>query len=719
MRALNLIPPDEAGIAYLEIDLPGEKVNKLSSSVMNELKDLLDGDLNDKKIRALVVSSAKPGVFIAGADISEIETLKSPEDAYSKSRQGQAVFNKLEALPYPTIAVIDGACLGGGLELALACSFRAVTDHPKTKLGLPEVSLGILPGWGGTQRLPRLIGLVQALQMILSGKPVSGSKAVRLGLADVLVPHEFMAEKVRELAGRCLKAGGQREICGKRGSHWTERVWPASTIIIGQARTKAEKKSKGHYPAIPAILSLLQETSCCKLSNGQEQESCAFSALAGSPVSRNLIGLFHTDTLLKKDRGIQAETTPRPIRRAAVLGAGVMGGGIAWLLSQHGRPVRVKDVSWEAVGKAFAEANDYYRQLVKLRKMKPHAVTLNMHRITGTLDYSGFSDADIVIEAIVEKMAAKKAVLAEMEKEVADDAIICSNTSALSISEMATVLKHPERFVGMHFFNPVNRMPLVEVVAGKQSSAEAVATVVALVHELKKTPVVVKDSPGFLVNRILLPYMNEAALLVQEGVGFERIDKLAEGFGMPMGPFALADVTGVDVGYKVIQELETAFSPRLQAAPVLDRFIQAGLLGRKTGGGFYIYKDKQRSANPEALKLLENVREKEVPDDEILDRLILVMLNEAAMCLQEGVIGRVDYLDMALITGIGFPPFRGGLMRYADDRGLSEVMWRLENLRGSCGERFAPCGLLKSLAAGEKKFYDDVVLGKGVEHGQS
>lgn len=449
----------------------------------------------------------------------------------------------------------------------------------------------------------------------------------------------------------------------------------------------------------------MRDTCYCRLPQGLDREARAFSELATTPICRNLIGLFHTDQLLKKERGITSDVQPRPVRKAAILGAGVMGGGIAWLFSRHGRPVRVKDISWEAVGKAFAEAADYYRQLVKLRKIKPHAVSLNMHRITGTLDYTGFADADVVVEAIVEKMAAKKSVLAEVEKAISPDTVICSNTSALSITEMASVLEHPERFVGMHFFNPVNRMPLVEVIAGKDSSDEAVATIVALVHELRKTPIVVKDSPGFLVNRILIPYMNEAGLLLQEGVEFDRIDKLVEGFGMPVGPFALADVTGIDVGYKVILELEDAFAPRIQAAPVLDRFIQAGLLGKKTGGGFYLYKGRERTPNPKAVKMLEGFRKKEIYDEEILDRLILTMLNEAVMCLQEGIVDRADYLDMALITGIGFPPFRGGLLRYADERGLSEIVWRLESLGGSCGERFKPCTLLHDMAAQGRTFY--------------
>ncbi len=711
MNAMNLIPPNETGITYLEFDLPDEKVNKLSSSVMTELMGLLDGDLNNDSIRALVITSAKSGVFIAGADINEIETLKSPEEAYGKSQLGQMVFNKLEALPYPTIAVIDGVCLGGGLELALACSFRIVTDSEKTKLGLPEVSLGILPGWGGTQRLPRLIGLVQALTMILSGKPVSGSKALRIGLVDALVPHEFVAEKVREFTGHCLTGKGRRALRAKRPSHMRDRIWPVRALVINRASAHALEKSKGHYPAIPAVLSLIKETCHTKLKQGLEKESRAFSQLATTSICRNLIGLFHADQLLRKERGVASTVTPLPVNCAAILGAGVMGGGIAWLFSRHGRPVRVKDVSWEAVGKAFAEAADYYRQLVKLRRMKPHEVTLNMHRITGTLDYAGFANVDIVIEAIIEKMSAKKVVLAEMEKEVSDDAIICSNTSALSITEMAAALEHPERFVGMHFFNPVNRMPLVEVIAGEKSSDEAIASVVALAHELKKTPIVVKDSPGFLVNRILIPYLNEAGLLLQEGVDFERIDRLIESFGMPMGPFALADVTGIDVGYKVILELEAAFSPRLQAAPVLERFIQAGLLGKKSGGGFYRYKGRERSPNPQAVQLLEGFRKREISDEAIVDRLMLTMLNEAAMCLQERIVERADYLDMALIAGIGFPPFRGGLLRYADESGMANVVKRLDELQESGGERFKPCDLLQTMALQGGMFYGSAETG--------
>ncbi len=706
MNALYFIAPDSAGIAELVIDLPHEKVNKLSELVMNELDDLLDGDLKNPEIKALIIASRKPGVFIAGADIAEIEHIRDEADAFEKSQRGQTIFSKLPALKFPTIAVIDGACLGGGLELALACTFRVVTDSAKTQLGLPEVNLGILPGWGGTQRLPRLVGLVQGLTMILSGKPVSGSKAARMGLADALVPHEFVAEQAREFAERCLSGKGRKAVMKRRKLHRSESIWPVRKIIVNKAKEKAMQRTKGHYPAVVEIPALLLETANTKLDHGLEQESQAFSRLVVTPICRNLIGLFHTDQLLKKEHGVGADIKPRPMKSAAVLGAGIMGGGIAWLFSKHGRPVRMKDVSWDAVGKGFSEAADYYRQLVKLRKMQPHEVSNNMQRITGTLDYSGFDKADIVVEAIVEKMGAKKAVLAEMESSVSEETIICSNTSALSISEMSKVLKVPSRFVGLHFFNPVNRMPLVEVIAGEQSSPTAIASVVALAHELRKIPVVVKDSPGFLVNRILIPYLNEAGLLLQEGVEFERIDRLIEEFGMPMGPFVLADETGIDVGFKVIRELEAAFSPRLQAAGVLQKFIDAGLLGKKSGGGFYLHKKgKQRTVNAEAVKLVEGFEKKTVSDEEIVDRLILTMLNEAVMCLEERIVERVDYLDMALIAGIGFPPFRGGLLRYADDQGIMSVRSRMLELESACGQRFEPAGLLKKMEAEGKTFY--------------
>ncbi len=703
MNALALLPPDEAGIAYLEIDLPGEAVNTLSASVMAELDALLHGGLQNPSIRALVVVSKKPGVFVAGADIGEIEAILNPDDAYGKSRQGQALFSRFAALPYPTIAAIDGACLGGGLEWALACAFRVATDHEKTRLGLPEATLGILPGWGGTQRLPRLIGLAQALEMILSGKPVSGAKAEEIGLVDALVPHEFMAERVREFTGRCMTRKGRARLCKRRGRHLAGRIWPVRTLILRKAGEHARRRSKGHYPAVEAILSLMESTGRGRLEQGLEREARAFSQVAATSVCRNLIGLFHIGQALKKERGTGAEV--RELRTAAVLGAGVMGGGIAWLLSRHGYPVRMKDIAWEAVAKGFAQAADYYGQLVKLHKLKPHEVSLHMHRISGTLDYSGFASADVVVEAVVETMPVKKAVLAEVEKAVRPDAVICTNTSALPVSGMASVLEHPERFVGLHFFNPVNRMPLVEVIAGEATSPGTVASVVALAHALKKTTVVVKDRPGFLVNRILIPYLNEAGVLLQEGVGFERIDRLVEAFGMPMGPFALADETGIDVGYKVIQELEAAFSPRLQAAPVLDRFIQAGLLGRKSGGGFYRYEGRKRMPNPEAVRLLEHIRGGDWSDGEIVDRLVLTMLNEAAMCLEEEVIGRADYLDMALVAGIGFPPFRGGLLRYADDRGLSGIVQAMEALEQQRGARFRPCGLLRRMMEEGRTFY--------------
>lgn len=706
MKYFKLIPPDHQGIARLIIDLPDKKVNMFTEGVMTELDQLLRSELKNPAIKALLLMSHKPGNFIAGADIGEIAQLHNSLGAYKKSQLGQRIFTDFSKLAYPSIAVIGGACLGGGLELALACSWRIATDSPKTRLGLPEVNLGILPGWGGTQRLPRLVGLAEALKLILSGKPVDGKRAKRIGLVDLFVPHEFAEQRACAFAARCMDPKQAKVLQKARPRTLRSRMWPGRSLIIYKAGELAKRKTKGHYPAIPAILALMKQSLLKKLADGLECESTVFSKLALTPVSRNLVGLYLIDQNLKKERGVESVVELLPVRKTAVLGAGVMGGGIAWLFSRHGHPVRMKDISWDAVARGYIEAQDYYQQLVRLRKMKSHEVTLNMHRIRGVLDYSGFKHVDLVVEAIVEKLDVKKSALAELEAQVGPNTVICSNTSALSINEMASVLKQPSRFVGMHFFNPVNRMPLVEVVAGETSSPEAIATVVNFAKQLGKTPVVVKDSPGFLVNRILIPYLNEAALLLQEGVEFEKIDRLIEGFGLPMGPFRLADETGIDVGYEVIKELEVAFAPRLKAAGVLQRFIEAGLLGKKAGGGFYIDHKGEREANPKAVELLSDVEFKEKPEEEIVDRLVLTMLNEAAMCLDEGVVERGDYLDMALITGIGFPPFRGGLLRYADARGIPSVLGRLKDLKASCGSRFEPASLLVKMEAERKRFYE-------------
>lgn len=707
---------DANGVARLTFDLPGEKVNTFSSVTMKELGVHLKNLAIRKDVNALLLLSGKPGIFIAGADIDELARINNEQEAQAKARRGQALFGLLVALPFPSIAVIDGACVGGGLECALACDYRVVSDNPKTKLGLPEVSLGIIPGWGGSQRLPRLIGLSKALGLILTGRAVDGKKAMRLGLADKLVAHEFLDESVSEFLDQVLN--NPRSILEKRKSKdfvtWFMDKTPIGQyLVFKKARQSILHRTKGKYPAPEEALKVVQETLGHSLESGLIFEARAFSKLCVTHISKNLVQLFYSNEALKKDAGIGSSLHPAPVNSAGVLGAGVMGGGIAWLLSSKDISVRMKDIEWDAIAAGYAEANAYYGQLVKRRKLKKGAANVKMHRISGTVDYSGFRNVDIVIEAVVEKLEVKRKVLCEVELQIHDDAVIASNTSSLSIDDIAIALERPERFVGMHFFNPVNRMPLVEVIAGKKTSQEAIARVVNLTRRLGKTPIVVNNCSGFLVNRILIPYLNESAHMLEEGTSMTRIDAAIEAFGMPMGPFALADEVGIDVGVKVATILENAYGDRMRVADIMKvLYEERHLVGRKQGKGFYIHKGKQRTPNEKDIESITRKLESRMQSpstslnsEEIVDRAMLTMINEASRCLEEDIVHDAEHLDMAMIMGTGFPAFRGGLLRYADERGLSSVCRSLGALSETCGKRFEPSPLLLEMERKGERFY--------------
>ncbi|MBK1880332.1 3-hydroxyacyl-CoA dehydrogenase NAD-binding domain-containing protein [Pelagicoccus mobilis] len=713
-KAFQLVVNTE-GVARLLFDLPNEKVNTFSSSEMKELKEALLELSKRDDVRLMLLMSAKPGIFIAGANIGELASIESVEVAEEKSRYGQSVFQGLEDLPFPTVAVIDGACVGGGLECALACTYRLVSDSPKTKLGLPEVSLGIIPGWGGTQRLPRLLGLPGALKLILSGRPVDGRKAVRMGLADKLVAHEFLDEGVRGFINSVLSESG---IARRRSRHaardwFLNRTPIGRTLVFRNAKQQLKRRTKGKYPAPEVALQVVHDSFRGDWSKGMALEARRFSKLCITHVSKNLVQLFYTNESLKKDAGIGDTLHPKPVETAAVIGAGVMGGGISWLLSSKGIPVRMKDVKWEAIATGMAAASDYFGQLVKRRKMKKGAAKLAMHRISGTTDYTGFRNVDLVIEAVVEDLEVKQSVLVDVEKRIREDAVIATNTSSLSMVDLGKGLVHPERFVGMHFFNPVNRMPLVEVIAGPKTSQEAIAKVIDLTRKLGKTPIVVNNCSGFLVNRILIPYLNESAYMLQEGTSMERIDKALEDFGLPMGPFALADEVGIDVGLKVARILESSYGERMQVADIMkDAFEEYHLLGKKSGKGFYIHEGKKMRPNEKDLAPLAKAYQARLKSevhsldtDEIVDRALLPMVNEAARCLEEDIVRTPEYLDMAMIMGTGFPPFRGGPLRYADERGLSDVCRSLERLEKKYGERYHPSDLLLEMEKTGRRFY--------------
>ncbi len=709
---------DKKGVASLVIDLPGEKVNKLSASVMTEIEQVLNVLSGNKAARVLVITSAKKDIFIAGADINEIKDLRDPKDAFAKVSRGQEIMNKIAALKIPTIAVINGACLGGGLELALACKYRVAIANPKTQLGLPEVNLGIIPGFGGTQRLPKLVGLPEALKIILSGKAVDARKALKIGLVDELIREEFLTEKLSQFANEILKNPNSNRYLSLR-SEARKKRFIFETLLFGKflifyfAQKDLWEKTKGRYPAPFVALEVIKRTYGRTYGvRGFKTELEAFCELCVGDISKNLIEIFFTNEALKKDSGVDTDVVGVDLERVAVIGAGVMGGGIAWLFANNGINVRVKDINQKAIALGYNQIIKIFDQLKKIKKLTQEQINFKIGNVTTSLDYIGFTHADLVIEAVVENMAVKKTILVEAETKVEKNTVIASNTSSLSISEMASVLQNPERFVGMHFFNPVNRMPLVEVIRGEKTSDAAVATIVKLSKRLGKTPIVVKDVAGFLVNRILLPYMNEAAYLLQEGAEIKRIDSVIEKFGMPMGPFILADVVGIDVGVKVAHSLQEAYGERMRVADILEEIYQnhKTLLGKKVGKGFYIHA-AQNHVNIEINTILSKVRSAKnihtiyIHDEEIIDRCILMMANEAAKCLEENVVKNPSYLDMAMIMGCGFPPFRGGVLKYVDSYGIENAVKKLQELNKKHGKRFEVSKLLLDMAQKKQKFY--------------
>lgn len=710
---------DKNGVANLVFDLPDEKINKLSEPVLMELEKALNVIDGNKAIRVLLITSNKKDIFIAGADINEIKAIRDPKVAMERVSRGQNVITKIAQLKIPTVAVINGACLGGGLELALACKYRVGIVNQKTMLGLPEVNLGIIPGFGGTQRLPKLVGLEESLKIILSGKPVDTKKSFKIGLIDDIIREEFLEEKLSHFVSEIIKNGEENHYLKLRNEARKKRFL-IETLLLKKflifyfAQKDLYEKTKGFYPAPFVALEVIKKTyGMTYASRGFKTELAAFCELCVSDISKNLIEIYFTSEALKKDSGISSDIKVAEIKNASLLGAGVMGGGIAWLFANNNINIRIKDITQNAIAIGYQQVLKIFNQLKKIRKITSEETNFKIAHITTSLDFAGFESTDIVIEAVVENIAVKKNILAEVETKVKNDTIIVSNTSSLSISQMAHALENPQRFAGMHFFNPVNRMPLVEVIYGEKTSDETIATVVKLSKKLGKTPIVVKDVAGFLVNRILLPYMNEAAYLLQEGAGVARVDHAIEKFGMPMGPFILADVVGIDVGVKVAHSLFEAYGTRMRVADILEEIYanHKELLGKKVGKGFYIHGGKKPFLNPQIDEILakvkkeKNIHEVYLSESEISDRCILTMVNEAAKCLQEGVVKNARYLDMAMIMGAGFPAFRGGVLRYADSYGIANVVTKLQELNHKHGKRFEVSELLIEMAKNHKKFY--------------
>ena len=713
---------EENNTGFIEFDLKDSKVNLLTAAALQELDKILDLLAGKSALKAVVVQSKKKDIFIAGADIKEIEGITQPEEGRQKAKAGQDILNKLEDLAVPTVAVIDGAALGGGCELVLACRYRLATFNEKVRIGLPEVNLGIFPAFGGTYRLPRLIGLPDGLTMILTGKPVDANKALRLGLVDRLIPlnslsgaqngpehhlNIFIADiqKGRIVSNKYARRKTKGLFAFLETSLWGQ--W----LIFRQSTASVLKNTKGFYPAPLKAIDVIKKNFYMDRARGLDTEARAFGELAATAISKNLIHVFY---LSEQYRKLGADgVSPNQIEKCGIVGAGVMGGGIAQLLSCSNIWVRLKDINYEALALGMRSAAKLYRDAVKKRRMKPYEAVVKMGKITPTLDYSGFANADIVIEAVVENMEVKRKVFRELNAAAGARTILATNTSALSVTEMAKATKDPSKVIGLHFFNPVHKMPLVEIITTIRTSQETLAGTLALVKRLGKTPIIVKDSCGFVVNRILLGYINEAGRLLEERHSIVAIDKIMTDFGMPMGPFTLTDEVGLDVGNKVLHVLEQGLGERFKPAAIFEEVYARGFLGKKSGKGFYLHlPEHSRSVrgvqpNP-AIQPghSRSVRGVHLDQEEILRRMVYLMINEAARCLEEKIVDAPGAIDVGMIFGAGFPAFRGGLLRYAESIGIPRVVYELRRLRDKFqAKRFEPADYLLKLQNEKQNFY--------------
>ncbi|HZT80238.1 MAG TPA: 3-hydroxyacyl-CoA dehydrogenase NAD-binding domain-containing protein, partial [Gemmataceae bacterium] len=652
--------------------------------------------------------SGKPGMFIAGADLKELGALTADPDRNRQVvRQGLGVIAGFENLPYPAVALIDGACMGGGTELALGFDFRLAGSHPKTEIGLPEVKIGLIPGWGGTQRLPRVIGPALAAELICAGEAVSATRARQLGIVWDAVPSERLVEEGRRLIDHAHESGAWHE-ARKKKRQPVGLTEDQLSFTCAVARGQILEKTKGHLPAPLAALDAIMKGCNLPLEEGLKVETEKFVPLAGSPISRNLIAVFFMTQRLQKDPGVaDPSLKPREVKTVGVLGAGLMGAGIAGAHVRRGIPVVMLDNNPQALEKGVAANVKVMQGRIGIGRMTPEEMVAALCRLSTTMSRAAMADRDVVIEAVVENEAAKVQLYKELQTVLRPDAILASNTSTISITRMAKAVARPAQFAGMHFFNPVDRMQLVEVIRGEETSDETVATLVALAKKIGKTPIVVRDCPGFLVNRILFPYLNESLVLLEEGASPRALDRAAAAFGMPMGPVTLNDMVGLDTSLYAGRVVNAAFADRAKTTRILDELVAAGRLGQKSGAGFYSYAKGGRGADDPALAaLLQKLgaRPRDFSQEELTDRLFLPMLTEASRVLTEGIVREPGDVDMGLILGIGFPAWRGGLLRWADEQGLPAVVERLRRYE-PLGPRFAPTEQMKRLAAEGKGFY--------------
>jgi 3-hydroxyacyl-CoA dehydrogenase/enoyl-CoA hydratase/3-hydroxybutyryl-CoA epimerase len=702
----------EEGIAWLRLDDPGKRVNTLSTRLMTWFEEQLD-NLYGERPRGLVIFSGKPETFVAGADLEELLTLQDSEAVIEMLQRGHDLMERLAGLPFPTVAAIHGACLGGGLELALACQRRVATEHPKTKLGFPEVQLGLIPGLGGTQRLPRLIGVPDALDLILTGKQLDARKAWRLGLVDDTCHPADLRTAAEALVRGAAPKARKRPLAARAGDFLAHTPL-GGKLVWDKARAGVMAKTGGHYPAPLVAIDVVREGLKLPLRRALDLEAGAFSELVVSETAKNLISIFFTKNDVEARAaklGRKARATP-PGTTVGVLGAGFMGAGIAQVLAQKGVPIVLKDRDLESVGRGYAFCQQQFRERVKRRRSTEPEAKAAMGRILPTADYDALRRADVMVEAVFEDLEIKRKVIREAEAVAPPGLIFASNTSSIPIGKLAEASRRPENVVGMHFFSPVAKMPLLEVIRHPGTSEETLATIVELGRTMGKTVIVVGDGPGFFTSRVLGTMLNEASWMLTEGAAIDRVDGAMTRWGWPVGPFALMDEVGLDVGAHVGEVMREALGERVTPPPVFQRMIDDRRLGRKAKRGFYLYIEKDAKGKGKGSKKVDPAvypllgwHPSPITDEEIVERCWLQMLNETARCMEEGIIANPADVDIGVIFGFGFPPFRGGLLREADRQGLRWVVDKLEGYADRHGERLRPAALLREMARKGESFY--------------
>jgi len=695
----------EDGIAILTMDVPGETMNTLKMEFAEQISEMLDQISANSQIKGVVVISGKEGSFVAGADISMLAACKSAEDGETIAKGGQAIFQRIEDMRIPFVAAIHGPALGGGLELALACHSRVCSDDKKTQMGLPEVQLGLLPGSGGTQRLPRLIGVQQAMKMMLTGASVRAKQALKYGIVDDMVAQSILLDVAIKMAaaGKPVKKSPKLNLMNK----FLEKTPFGRNTMFNQARKQTSAKTKGNYPSPELIIDCIEAGINKGIEQGMAVEARNFGNLVMTPESEQLRNLFFATTEMKKETGVSG-VKPSKLKKIGVLGGGLMGGGIAFVTStKAGLSVRIKDIRAEGIANAMKYSFDLLNSKVKRKFMQKSELQQQMSLLTGSLDFSGFSDTDVVIEAVFEDLALKQAMVSDVETHCGENTIFASNTSSIPIGQIAENAKRPEQVIGLHYFSPVDKMPLAEVIAHDKTSDLTISTTVDLAKKQGKTPIVVKDGAGFYVNRILAPYMNEAASILLSGEPIEHIDKSLVKFGFPVGPVKLLDEVGIDVGTKIVPILVAQFGERFQSEEAFVKILADGRKGKKNKRGLYDYTGKKpgKEVDETVYELLDLTPSQSKSSAEISERCVLMMLNEAAMCLDEGVIRNARDGDIGAIFGIGFPPFLGGPFRYMDKLGAAHIVERLNHYQSILGDKFTPANVLVDMAEKQASFY--------------